>query len=651
MNRIIQFLPGNQDVSLAYFSTYDASLVAVSVLTAIFASFMAMELSDRILNATTETGKLAWLFPGALAMVGGVWSMHFIGMLAFSLPCGISYDPAETLLSMIPGVLASAAALWIMSQTVVSLGKLTLGGILMGGGIGAMHYSGMAAMRLDAVIYYSPALFTLSIGFAVIAAILSLHAKFALNRHTVRLSSFQRSALAAIIMGVAISGMHYIAMEAALFIPVDASSESAPGISPTVLAIGIGIITTMLVALAIAGSFLGRHLETINILEREIFTRKQTENELKESEERFRDFAEISSDWYWEQDEELKFTYISVSNKDISGILPEDHYGKTRRETNIGGVSEEQLVAHEKIMEGREAFEDFRFTRKMADGKVVYISIHGKPVFDQDGRFKGYRGTGTDITKDVAFKQLINAERDRAESANRAKSTFLANMSHEFRTPLNGIIGYLELLSTDIGISMSQEKRQNVIQDVHQASTHLLELINDILDLSRIEAGMEETHRESIDLGTVISRCIGLVQPGADKKDIGINNHLPDEIPPVWADEKHLRQILMNILSNAVKYTNDGGSVDIKVLTEKDNVVSVIVEDTGIGISEEDQLRIFETFERVHDKLLSDEGGTGLGLSLARKLIELNGGSIRLKSEAGVGTRIEMRFTRTDAFS
>ena len=90
MNRIIQFLPGNQDVSLAYFSTYDASLVAVSVLTAIFASFMAMELSDRILNATTETGKLAWLFPGALAMVGGVWSMHFIGMLAFSLPCGIS---------------------------------------------------------------------------------------------------------------------------------------------------------------------------------------------------------------------------------------------------------------------------------------------------------------------------------------------------------------------------------------------------------------------------------------------------------------------------------------------------------------------------------------------------------------------------------
>ena len=436
MGNLIEFLPPSQDLSVAYLSTYNVPLVTLSVLMAIFASFMALELSGRIVHATTTIGKIAWLVPGSVAMGGGVWSMHFIGMLAFSLPCGIYYDPVQTLISMVPGMAASAATLWIISRIDVSFAKLGLGGVLMGGGIGTMHYSGMAAMRLDAVIYYSPTVFAISIGFAVVLAILSLQAKFALQHQQNQFPRWAQSLAAAAVMGIAISGMHYIAMEAAYFIPVGDNPETVSGISPTVLAAGIGITTAMLVALALAGSILGRYLETINVLEREIREREQAESALRKSEERFRDFTDGASDWFWEMGADLRFTYHSPRYFEITGFLPADKIGTERTRYVAPSTlksDKKNWVAHLDDLNARRAFKNFEYDFISRTGKIISARISGKPVSDEKGEFLGYRGTGTDITERKLAEEALRENEERFKDFTNASSDWFWEMGPDLR--------------------------------------------------------------------------------------------------------------------------------------------------------------------------------------------------------------------------
>lgn len=368
--------------------------------------------------------------------------------------------------------------------------------------------------------------------------------------------------------------------------------------------------------------------------------RTMTEAALQESENRFRDFAETSADWFWEQDENLRFTYVSVSNQDHTGMIPGDHYGKTRRETGILCVSEEDMAAHEKLLEEHKPFTDFRFCRAVEDGAPVHISVSGKPVFDAEGAFRGYRGTGRDITQLVHAEAALKAERDRAQDASRAKSLFLANMSHEFRTPLNGIIGYLEVLSSDLGQGFAPDKVQRIIEDVHSASKHLLALINDILDLSRIEAGMQDHHPESVDIGSVVETSVEVMRALAVKKVIVLDVRLGENLPAVIADPRHLHQVLINILSNAIKYSRPQGRVRIVVEGGRPDQVSIAISDEGIGIAAKDVARVFDNFERGNDVTTTNEGGTGLGLPLAKRLLEINGGSIDLESVPAVGTKV-----------
>ncbi|MCW8916803.1 MAG: hypothetical protein OQK24_13255, partial [Magnetovibrio sp.] len=227
MDQYLQFTNPSLDLSLAYSGTYNLLLVAFSVLTAIFASFVALQVSERVTH--THTHKVAWVTSGGVVLGGGVWAMHFIGMLAFSLPCGITYDPIITLASMTPGVLASVFALWFVSFSQITSTRLLLAGVIMGAGIGLMHYSGMAAMRMDAMIYYSPELFALSIIIAVSLAAVSLYAKCGIRKWQPHWASWQQSIVAAPFMGGSIAGMHYVAMEAAYFIPIATPEENIPG--------------------------------------------------------------------------------------------------------------------------------------------------------------------------------------------------------------------------------------------------------------------------------------------------------------------------------------------------------------------------------------------------------------------------------------
>jgi PAS domain S-box-containing protein len=227
------------------------------------------------------------------------------------------------------------------------------------------------------------------------------------------------------------------------------------------------------------------------------------------------------------------------------------------------------------------------------------------------------------------------------KKASRLKSAFLANMSHELRTPLNAIIGFSELLKDGM-LGRLEENQADYCSEIFSSGHHLLSLINDILDLSKIEAGMMELCLENTDVESVIANSISIIREQANKKSLRIEHDFEPQLGLVSLDERKFRQVIYNLLSNAVKFTEQEGTISIKAILQNEELV-VCVEDTGIGISAEDQRRLFEPFIQIDGDLDRKYEGTGLGLGLVKKLVELHQGSVELWSEVGVGSRFTVR--------
>jgi NO-binding membrane sensor protein with MHYT domain len=260
----------------AYQGTYDAWLVATSILIAILAAFVALSVSARIVGARSQRSRWAWASAGAISMGGGIWAMHFIGMLAFDLPCGVSYDPLGTVLSMIPGTFASGVALYVISLRIKpGLTQLFVGAILMGAGIGAMHYAGMAAMEPEALLRYRPSLFLLSLVVAVALAFISLSIRFHLRAN--QTSDMLTNLSAAVVMGLAVAGMHYTAMEAAVFYPSD-QAELGDWIATNALGLPIAIGAGLIAAFTLITAFAGRQMELAASLREEVARRQMLEH-------------------------------------------------------------------------------------------------------------------------------------------------------------------------------------------------------------------------------------------------------------------------------------------------------------------------------------------------------------------------------------
>src|SRR5258708_2059900 len=243
-----------------YEGEFDLDLVALSIAIAIMAAFVALSLASRIAAATSVWGRWAWTGAGAFSMGGGIWAMHFIGMLAFSLPCGASYNPLGTLGSMIPGILASAVALRLIgNRRDPGLVRLSCGAVLMGAGIGAMHYSGMAAMQPQALLRYDFTLVAVSVVVAVALAFVSLAIRFHMRRY--RVSDTVATMVAAPVMGLAVAGMHYTAMKAAVFLPISDTLPIGLMLPTTLMASLIAIISLLVAAITLSGSVAGRQSE------------------------------------------------------------------------------------------------------------------------------------------------------------------------------------------------------------------------------------------------------------------------------------------------------------------------------------------------------------------------------------------------------
>ncbi len=244
----------------------------------------------------------------------------------------------------------------------------------------------------------------------------------------------------------------------------------------------------------------------------------------------------------------------------------------------------------------------------------------------------------------VRLAEDLAVARDRAEDANRTKSMFLATMSHELRTPLNAIIGFSELIGGEMFGPVGNDSYREYANDIRESGQHLLDLINDILDLSKFESGSDELCEESIEISELTRSVRWLVTGRAQDGNIELATELADDAPMLRADKLKLKQILINLLSNAIKFTDPGGKITLKAWCSMNSGYVFQVVDTGIGIALEDIPKALMPFQQIDNRLNRKYQGTGLGLPLSKSLIEMHGGSLDLQSQVGVGTTVTVRF-------
>ena len=286
------------------------------------------------------------------------------------------------------------------------------------------------------------------------------------------------------------------------------------------------------------------------------------------------------------------------------------------------------------------------FESRSPSGRLFWVEARVETVQTlDDGTFRWVV-----ISRDISERRRAQAEllraKEAAEAGNRAKSNFLANMSHELRTPLNAIIGFTELIQRGVARNGWNDAYTEYFADILDSGQHLLELINSVLDLSKIEAGSLALDLGPVDLRRLIQTSIELVHGLADSGAIAIKANLPDESPEIPADFLKLKQVLLNILSNAIKFTPAGGKVTIDLLVTRE-VVEIVVSDTGCGISEADLERVMQPFVQVENSLSRRFAGSGLGLSIARELCALHGGRLTIESIEGEGTTVRICLPRS----
>jgi signal transduction histidine kinase len=269
-------------------------------------------------------------------------------------------------------------------------------------------------------------------------------------------------------------------------------------------------------------------------------------------------------------------------------------------------------------------------------GLVVYRKTPGEFDASVIDLLKTFASQSALAIQNARLFQEIEEKSRELATASRHKSEFLANMSHELRTPLNAIIGFSEVLSERM-FGEINEKQAEYLDDILESGRHLLSLINDILDLSKIEAGRMELERTDFDLPTAIENTLILVRERAHRRAITLGRTVDERLGIIRADERKVKQVLLNLLSNALKFTPERGQIDVQGRV-RDRVIEISVTDTGMGIAPEDQAAVFEEFRQVGTASKRVEG-TGLGLAISRKFIELHGGRIWVESEVGKGSR------------
>ena len=376
---------------------------------------------------------------------------------------------------------------------------------------------------------------------------------------------------------------------------------------------------------------------------KDITERKRAEGKLRKSEEFFRGVVETLQEGFALYDADDRLVAVNDVFRRINpkaqesldqGVTFED---MVRANVERGWIVEAQGREEEFL---RERLEQHRnpgpaIIRQYRDGRYYKILESRTP----EG---GIALTYSDITELKQTEEALLTAKGEAEDASRAKSEFLAAMSHEFRTPLNAILGFADILSNQY-FGPTSDKYQEYAEDIQASGEHLLTLVNDILDLSTIEAGKQSLLKEKLSTEEIVMECERIVEDKARSNGITLVTEVPEDLPPLYADKRAVKQILLNLLSNAVKFTPDGGKITVSVKASKKNT-TLKVADTGRGIPAERLPKLTDPFTRAHIDPYLAEQGWGLGLSITKSLIDLHDGTLDIKSKVGKGTTVTVTF-------
>jgi len=588
--------------------TYDWDLVILSFLVAAFASYTALSLAVRV-RETQGAQKRIWTTGCAVSMGGGIWSMHFLAILAFQLPIPVSYDIELTLASLLIAILAAGIAFHLSSKLPASFLKIAASGLVMGAGISTMHYMGIAAMEMEGDLHYQPGLFGLSVVIGIAASTTALwviaklfHEKDFLKGHLLKVIS-------ALVLASAVCGMHYTGMAATVF---SSHITSFPDTKLTaiiyLLAINIAILTLTILSAGIVVSTSKRTTITnerqnfLNMLDNlpVCFHLQAPDYSIPYSNKMFRERF---------QDPKNKPCYTAMHQRSIPCEVCSTFKVFDTGE-NVYSVWE-SLSQH------------------------TYLTVC-TPFKDIDGSDLVME-MAIDITDQKNVEEELLLAKEEAERSSKAKSQFLSQMSHEFRTPLNAIIGFSQLLQLDPRSRPAKETEENALL-IYQAGKHLLQLVNDILDLSTIESGKVPLNLETFSPQSPINELMGMFRPLAQKYQVKLINKISDENDwLLYADKTRFKQALLNLISNGIKYNKPGGTVTLEMKALSENQIRISISDTGRGIENDKLDQIFEAFHRemVHEFSIE---GAGIGLTITRQLAELMNGKVTVESTPGEGS-------------
>jgi signal transduction histidine kinase len=348
------------------------------------------------------------------------------------------------------------------------------------------------------------------------------------------------------------------------------------------------------------------------------------------------EFERETSDWLWETNAQGQLVYFSprlarVLGRDVESLKGQ-HFASSFLTINAAGESQ----ALPDLMAERTSIIEKNFTTSIEDC-MRHWQITAHPLRDTAGAFSGYRGVGRDMTDVVLHEREIRTARDEAEQANATKSKFLAVMSHELRTPINAIVGFSQVLNSTQVETLPPSARREYLTTIQESAIHLQGLINDILDATRIERGTLQLDDQQIDAAELIETTVKILRSQATRSNVTLIAHVIDDVL-VTGDLTRLKQVILNLISNAIKFSPEGGVVNIEMQRSSDQGLLIAVRDAGIGIKLEDTERVFEPFAQAEQGANRNFGGMGLGLAIARKIARLHGGDITLNANSGIGT-------------
>lgn len=598
---------------------YQYSLVFLSVLVAVALSLLALLMAEGAQRSVSGTYRQLTIATGSIALGSGIWTMHFIGMFAYHLPAPVSYHPLTTFMSMLPAVGAAWATLSILTQPKISKQQLLVSAVLMGAGIGIMHYGGMLAIETPLIMRHDLGLFSLSIVVAILMAMLAIGVRFGLQN--IQLSQRVRFWLGGTIMGCAIASMHYTAMASVRFYGVATVENDGFWVSTSYIALAISSITITIAVTVAAVNGLVRSRE----LNREIKSGKQRLIAIFDTAvDAIITINPLGIVQEFSHSAEVMFGYKAseVVGHNIKMLMPEpyhsNHDGYLKRYMD---TQEPRIIGTGREVVGlRKSGEDFPM--RLAVGRV---DLPNDEIL--------FVGLITDISDRKELERSLRRTAQKAEQAAAAKTSFLANMSHEIRTPMNAIIGFTDLV---LQTELNTQQRSH-LNTIRQSSRSLLGLLNDILDITKFESGRVEVEVNDFSLKAVAAQIESTMRVTAEKKGLSLSTDYPNSMPAFFkGDAFRLIQVLTNLVGNAIKFTEQG-KVEI-LFAYRENQVHIEVKDTGIGMSKEQVVSIFDAFTQADASISRRFGGTGLGTTISRQLVDAMGGRIEVESELGQGS-------------